>query len=343
MRRYVGLLGALALTAGLSCTKNDPAPTPPVSGDAATTEPADAPAAATTVKTDDLPKQLADALTQAKTRADEIAARWTPEMQAGFAELTGKDHGSTEAALTAILASPHRSPGNADRDAFRRPLETLSFMGLTPQMKVFEYGQGAGWYTELLAPLLARDGTLYLPGYDGSAEDPQLRYGARATELFMTAPGNLYQNVELVQQTQLFGAPNFGPADSLDMILVFRMMHNVHRFGMWDSLMPAAHAALKPGGVLAVVQHRAADDAKPDDSAPQGYMPEPWLVEKINGYGFTLDARSDLNANPKDTKDHPGGVWTLPPSLQKGDEDRDKYVAIGESDRSTLKFVKVAK
>ncbi|MCH9680873.1 MAG: methyltransferase [Deltaproteobacteria bacterium] len=342
MRRSAVLFGAVALAATVSCTKNDPAPAPPAGADATATEPADAPVT-TDIKTDDLPKQLADALVQAKTRADEIEARWTPQMREGMTQLVSTQYDDTEAALTAILASPHRAPGNADRDVYRRPVETLTFFGLTPQMKVFEYGSGAGWYTEVLAPLLAREGTLRLPGYDHESEDAQVRYGARATDLFVGAPGNLYEHVELVEQTQLFGAPNFGPADSLDMILVFRMMHNVHRFKMWDALMPAVYESLKPGAVLAVVQHRAADDADPDKSAPTGYMPEPWLIEKVSSYGFELAARSDHNANPKDTKDHPGGVWTLPPSLQKGDEDRDKYVAIGESDRSTLKFVKVAK
>jgi predicted methyltransferase len=162
-------------------------------------------------------------------------------------------------------------------------------------------------------------------------------------ELFLTAPGNLYEQVKTVTQTDLEGPPVLGEPESLDMVLVIRMMHNVHRFGMWDSLMPAVHTALRPGGVLGVVQHRADPGADPDASAKQGYLPEDWLVERIESYGFRLEAKSEVNANPKDTKDHPKGVWTLPPTLELGEQDRAKYEAIGESDRSTIKLVKVAR
>ncbi len=340
MRRLVGLWGLAAVLAGSSCQKNPPPSTAPTrdDGDAtASTDPGSGDAAT------DLPERFAKELARQQKRADEIRARWTPQLRAQITALTEKPWPSTEAAMAEILKSPHRAPGNAARDVYRHPAQTLAFFGLTPSMRVFEYAQGAGWYTEILAPLLAHDGVLHLTGYDDSSGDPQLRFGAAVAELFLTAPGNLYDKVVPILQKDLGGGPNLGEPDSLDMILVFRMMHNFHRFKMWDSFMPAAHAALKPGGVLAVVQHRANDDADPDQTAPKGYLPEPWLVDKVQSYGFELEARSDINANPKDTKDHEKGVWTLPPTLELGDKDRDKYLAIGESDRSTLKFVKVAK
>lgn len=336
MRRLVSPLYAAAVAACLSCTKDPAPPTPPAGGDAASPDPTPAAADA------DLPPQLAEQLRRQEARATEIRTRWTPQLRAAVDQLVTTDHPSAEAALDAILASPHRAPGNAERDRHRHPKETLLFFGIRPDMKVFEYAQGGGWYTEILAPLLAKEGTLYLTGYDASSEDPRQRFGARSIELFLTAPGNLHEHVETVPQPDLSGPPVLGEPDSLDMVLVIRMMHNVHRHGMWDALLPAIHQALRPGGVLGVVQHRAVDDADPDASAPRGYLPEPWLVERIEGYGFHLDARSDVNANPKDTKDHEKGVWTLPPTLQLGDTDRAKYEAIGESDRSTLRFVKVA-
>ncbi len=291
----------------------------------------------------ELEKQLADRLAALEKRAEERRARWTPELQKKVAALTSKKFRNTKAALQAILASEHREPGNAERDKYRRPLETLTFFGLRPDMKVFEVGQGAGWYTEILAPLLARDGKLYLAGHDAQSSDPYQRFSAKWMEIVIGSHGNLYEKVELVPQGGPDDPVNFGPENSLDMIIIFRMLHNIHRVDLWDRYMTAAHAALVPGGVLAVVQHRAPPDTDPDQSAEKGYLPEPWLVKKIESYGFELKKKSELNANPKDTKDYPEGVWTLPPTLTLGDKDKDKYLAIGESDRSTLAFVKVAK
>jgi predicted methyltransferase len=338
MRRLTSRLGAAAVAASLSCTKQPPPPTPPADETSATDG-----SNATEGEADELPANLAKELDRQAARAKEISARWTPELRAKVQTLVDTKHPSSEAALKAILASPHRTPGNADRDRYRHPLETLTFFGVRQDSKVFEYAQGAGWYTEILAPLLARDGTLYLTGYDATSSDPQQRFASQATELFLTAPGNLYAKVKTVEQKDLSAPPVLGEPDSLDVVLVVRMMHNVHRFGMWDSLLPAIHSALKPGGVLGVVQHRADPGADPEETAKQGYLPEPWLVERIESYGFVLEASSEINANPKDTKDYEKGVWTLPPTYELGDKDRAKYEAIGESDRSTLRFVKVAK
>jgi predicted methyltransferase len=336
MRRFASLLGAAAVAASLSCTKDPPPPNPPA--DDTTLEPT-----ADDGKAEELPPRYAAEIRRQEARAEEIGVRWTPELRAQVKQLVDTQYPSPEAALTAILASPHRMPGNADRDDWRHPKETLLFFGIRQDMKVFEYAQGGGWYTEILAPLLAREGTLYLTGYDATSDDPRQRFGVRSTELFLGAPGNLYEHVETITQKDLDGPPVLGEPESLDMVLVIRMMHNVHRYGMWDALLPAAHRALRPGGVLGVVQHRANEGADPDQSAKLGYLPEAWLVERIEGYGFSLAEKSEINANPKDTKDYEKGVWTLPPTLDLGEQDRAKYEAIGESDRSTLKLVKVAK
>lgn len=333
MRRLVSLLVAAAAAASLSCAKDPPPSNPPQ--DAATPGEDEASAA------DELPPRYAAEIRRQQARAKEIRTRWTPELRATVDELVATKYPSTTAALQAITASPHRAPGNAERDVWRHPVETLTFFGIRPDMEVFEYAQGGGWYTEILAPLLAREGTLYLTGYDASSEDPRQRFGVRSTELFLSAPGNLYAKVQTVTQKDLEGPPVLGEPASVDMVLVIRMMHNVHRYGMWDSLLPAIHRGLRPGGVLGVVQHRAHADADPDESAKQGYLPEAWLVERIESYGFRLEAKSEINANPKDTKDYPKGVWTLPPTLELGEQDRAMYEAIGESDRATLKFVKV--
>lgn len=329
MRRFALAISVLALSSG--CDKSTPT-TPPTS-DAAESPAADAP------KDEAAGPAKDERLAAAEADAAEKLKRWTPELQATAQTLRESDWKSTGEALDAILASAHRTPGNADRDAARHPKKTLEFFGLTPQMHVFEVGQGAGWYTEVLAPLLAKNGKLYLAGYDSNSEDPKIQSAAKQTELFLSGSANLYSDVELVVQP--VPETKMGEPGSMDMVLVFRMMHNVHRFKLWDAWMKAAHDALKPGGVLAVVQHRAADDANPDESSPKGYMPEPWLIEKIEGYGFKLEAKSDINANAKDTKDYENGVWQLPPVLRADDADKDKMKAIGESDRSTLKFVKV--
>lgn len=293
---------------------------------------------------EEMQKRIAERLDKLEKSTAEKKARFTPELSAKVAKLTTKTHRNLASAMKKILASEHRTAGASDRDAHRHPMETMRFFGLTPKMKVFEVGQGAGWYTEILAPLLAKDGALYLAGYDSASDDPMVKFNARQTELFIEGGGPVYEKVQLVTQPEDPAAPiNFGDKDSLDMILVVRMMHNVHRGKMWDRLLPPALEALKPGGVLGVVQHRAADGADPDETAPKGYVAEDWLIDKVEGYGFELDKKSDVNANPKDTKDYEKGVWTLPPVLAEGDKDKEKYTGIGESDRSTLKFVKPKK
>jgi predicted methyltransferase len=346
MRRTFVLL--LAAAAAVSCDK-DPAPAIPPPAASDTRQPdADADEGAPegeVAKADDAKakqeKELADTLAKIEERAKQRSARWTPELEGKVTKLSSKDWKSTKQGLKTILASEHREPGNAERDEFRHPIQMLTFFGLEPNMKVFEMGQGAGWWTELLAPLLAKKGKLYLAGADPDSQDPQQQVRRRAAELFISSSGNLYEKVEMLPQPG--GVLSLGEPGSLDMVLVFRMLHNYHRAKLWDKVMPAIHAGLKDGGVLAVEQHRANKGADPDVTAEQGYLAQEWVVEKIESYGFELDKSSEMNANPKDTKDHPEGVWTLPPVLALGDKDKEKYVAIGESDRMTLRFVKAKK
>jgi len=356
MQRLALVIASVAL---MSCNKDTPPTETPQSSTAAatpaadeTTEPAEEtpaedPEAAKKAEEEaaakKLQEQLDKRLAAAEAKAEKVKARWTPEVVTAFEKMRDKKYGNDKKRMKAVLASKHRAPGNADRDKFRHPAETLKFFGLKRNMKVFEIGQGAGWYTEVLAPYLAEGGQLYLAGYDEKAEDPQMAFGAKAMKLFLESPGSLYSNVETVAQGGRDEPMNLGPDGSLDMVLVIRMFHNVHRFGLWDRYLTSAHKSLKDGGVLAVVQHRAAEGADPEESAKKGYLPEKWLIEKIEGYGFKLDKKSEINANKKDTKDYEQGVWTLPPSFALGDKDKAKYEGIGESDRATLRFVKVAK
>jgi predicted methyltransferase len=358
MRRTTALL-IPTFALALACTVSSAPPTEtPTDTTAPTTPAADAP---TTVADPTISAEQAKKDEEAKKKAEQekkIAARlaqlekdaaakkerWTPELSAEVERLVSKTHRNLDAGLAKILPSEHRTPGASERDTYRHPKETLKFFGLKPNMKVFEVGQGAGWYTEILAPLLAKNGTLYLAGYDSTSNDPLVKLNARQAELFVEGGGPVYSKIELVTQSSESDAPvNFGPPDSLDMIIVVRMLHNIHRGKVWDKMMPAALAALKPGGVLAVVQHRAADGSNPDETAPKGYLAQDWLTTKITGYGFELAGKSEVNANPKDTKDYDKGVWALPPVLAEGDKDKAKYLEIGESDRATLKFVKPAK
>ncbi len=250
------------------------------------------------------------------------------------------DYADAAAAIAAAIASKHRAPKNVARDAQRHPAETLAAIGLQPTMTVIEVGPGEGWYTELLAPVLAKKGKLLVTDYDPAGpEDKGVTLYARRFQAFAERSPGAYGKIERLVQAE--GAPlELGADGTADMVLVFRGLHGWVNRGTWDANVKEVHAVLKPGGVLAIEQHRAKDDAKPEESAKQGYLPQAWVVEKLEAAGFALEEASEVNANPKDTKDYPEGVWTLPPTLELGDTDRAKYEAIGESDRMTLRLRK---
>jgi predicted methyltransferase len=269
-------------------------------------------------------------------------ARLTPELRAAAKALADKAYPTNRAAIAAALKGKHRAPGNAERDASRHPLETLEFFGVKPTHTVLEYGPGEGWYTELLAPALASKGKLSvtMTNPNGPKTERSTLYGER-TKLFIERLPEAYGKIETVVVDPK--APKLGADASLDVVLLIRGAHGMNNNKTLAAWLAEFHRVLRPGGRLGVEQHRAAGDQNPDVSSKQGYVPEKWLIAQIEAVGFKLEAKSELNANPKDTKDHPEGVWTLPPTLRLGEVDKAKYLAIGESDRMTLRFAKVEK
>lgn len=245
----------------------------------------------------------------------------------------------TAAAIERLLAADHRSPENRARDPYRHPLETLLFFGIDSDMTVVEVWPGAdGWYTEIMGPLLADRGTLYAAMMPPTPGNVYVARNLASFEAKLAARPDLYGKVVVTRLGP--GDFNIAPRGSADAVVTFRGLHGWMNLGLEKEALAEMYRALKPGGILGVVDHRG-DPAKPQDPrATSGYVNEEFAISLIRGAGFELVARSEINANPKDTKDHPQGVWTLPPSYRLGSRDREKYEAIGESDRFTLKFRK---
>lgn len=287
-------------------------------------------------------KELAEMWVQldADTKAED--ARWTKDVHAAAKKLASAKYPSLKAAITAAQKGSHRKPVSAPRDQYRHPLETLDFFGLKPTMTVLEYGPGEGWYTELLAPTLAAKGKLLvnIGDVNGSKEVRGTFYAERLKRFLDRGP-EVYGKVERIVTTTT--PPKLGLEGKLDMLILCRALHGMHNNKSLNGFLEEAFKALKPGGVLGIEQHRAKADASPDESSKKGYLPEAWVIKTIEGAGFKLASKSEINANPKDTKDYPEGVWALPPTLERKDKDRDQLMAIGESDRMTLKFVKPKK
>ena len=254
------------------------------------------------------------------------------------------------AAIRAAVEADWRSPEHRARDAFRRPVESLQFWGLRPGMTVVEIEPGAeAWWTDILAPWAKATGGRYVAAYVDLAAPTVSDAAKRARTDFEAKVGD-HQRYGTVQTVNFGVASGLQmPANSADLILVARAFHNWGRQGRTDRYMGEFFRVLKPGGVLAVEQHRAPEGSNWEQTAPTGYVPESYVIEAAQKAGFVLDGRSELNANAKDTRDHPFGVWTLPPvrrTTQGGRtltaEERARYDAIGESDRMTLRFRKPA-
>lgn len=244
---------------------------------------------------------------------------------------------SPDARLKEVIAGDQRSAENKARDKYRHPYETLTFFGIRPDMTVVEIYPGRGWYTEILAPYLKGNGTLYAAEHPGDPSYEAVQRSLAAFDEKVKAAPELYGEVK---RTKLTKDGDIAPPSSADLVVTFRNTHSWMGAGTADEAFAAMFKALKPGGVLGVVQHRGNPDAAQDPKGSTGYVNEDYVISLAEKAGFKLADKSEINANPKDTKDYPKGVWTLPPSLRLGDEDRDKYLAIGESDRMTLKFVK---
>jgi predicted methyltransferase len=246
--------------------------------------------------------------------------------------------GSVSAALDAAIAGSHRPESDRARDRYRHPKETLLFFGLRPNQTVVEITPGGGWYTRIIAPVLREHGRYIAaipPVVPGNAASERSR--RNFTDLLAQHP-ELFDRVEIVDFAP--GTAPLAPPDSVDLILTFRNMHNWMARGQAEAAFRTMYEALKPGGTLGVVEHRGNEAVPQDPRAASGYVNQSYAIEMIEKAGFRLVATSEINANPRDTKDYPGGVWTLPPTLAGDPADREKYLAIGESDRFTLKFVK---
>jgi len=249
------------------------------------------------------------------------------------------------AAIDAALAGSHRSDANKARDRYRHPKETLAFFGLRPEMTVVEIWPGGGWYTEVLAPVLHERGKLYVAQYGSKPPFPYQQREMDTLAAKLRANPDLYRAVTPTALNFFTNELTIAPPGSVDLVLTFRNVHNWFEEGYGPPnaaqlAFKAMFTALKPGGMLGVVDHRWPDPATEDPGAKNGYISEKRVIELAEGAGFELAGRSDINRNPLDTHDYPEGVWTLPPDLALGERDRDKYLAIGESDRFTLKFVK---
>ena len=249
--------------------------------------------------------------------------------------------------LQDAVAGDWRSPADKARDAWRHPIETLEFWGLQPGQTVVEFWPGAGWYTDILAPYLAANKGKLIAA-DLEPTDPASTEVVEAYRARLKAKPKIYGDVEITA----FG-PTSGPvapAGSADLVLFLRNLHNWMAAGIAEKAFRDAFAALKPGGVLGVEEHRAAPGGVQDVLAANGYVQEAYVVRLAQEAGFVLDKTSEINANPADDRDHPFGVWTLPPvrlTAPRGEPadpnfDRTSYDAVGESDRMTLRLVKPA-
>ncbi len=245
-------------------------------------------------------------------------------------------------ALRAVISGDHRTPAFAARDVYRNPYETLRFFGLRPQLTVVEVWPGGGWYTELLAPYLRERGKLYAAHFPATMPQPFYRDLRQRFVAKLAATPAQYDRVAVTE----FLPPEHGeiaPAASVDLVLTFRNAHNwVMGGGEAQALLAfqAFFRALRPGGVLGVVDHRLPPDRPLEAQEKSGYLREDFVMTLAERAGFRFVASSEVNANPRDSASHPHGVWSLPPTLRGGDADRAHYLAIGESDRMTLKFIK---
>lgn len=247
--------------------------------------------------------------------------------------------------LAALADHSFRSAEDKARNQYRHPIETLTFFGIQPNMSVLEIWPARGWYTDILAPYLKDQGKLSIANFrvdDGTMQDDRKIFWSRISEKLSQRILQHKDHFGTVSQTE-FDPPAYmylGAAQQYDLVLSFRNAHIWNEQGYLLDVFRAVFDVLKPGGVFGIVEHRASRVSEISSSAVEGYLDESYVIAVAEQAGFTLQAKSEINANPKDTKDYPKGVYALPPTLAMGAVDRAKYLAIGESDRMTLKFVK---
>ena len=237
--------------------------------------------------------------------------------------------------LKGAIASEDRTPKNVVRDIYRNPYETLDFFGIKQNMTVVELSPGGGWYTEILANYLSDSGLLIAAHFNPEIKNNYLKRSRANFEKMLSSKEN-FKQVKLVNLDS-----TLAPANSVDAVLTFRNLHNWLGPTM-DGIFRNSFNALKPGGFFGIVEHRAKPGTSIKKMKQSGYVTEMHAIEIAESIGFKLVGKSEINANPNDTTDHPKGVWTLPPTLRMKDVDRSKYMQIGESDRMTLLFVKPA-
>jgi predicted methyltransferase len=247
--------------------------------------------------------------------------------------------GADSTSLQTLAAGPQRSEANRARDRYRHPVEVLSFFGVPDDASVVEILPGAsGYWTEILAPYLKARGHYIAANGDKDSASAEVQKDNAGFAAKVAADPADYAKVEVAEFHP--GQKELAPAGTADFVLTFRNIHNWMAAGTADQAFAAFYKALKPGGVLGVEEHRGRGDQPQDPLAKSGYVRQDYAVTLAEAAGFKFAGSSEVNANPKDIKDYPAGVWTLPPTYRLKDQDRDKYAAIGESDRFVLKFVK---
>ena len=235
--------------------------------------------------------------------------------------------------LKSAVDSKDRTEAFKVRDKYRNPYETINFFQIKPNMTVIELSPGGGWYTEIFANYLHEPGNLIAAHFDANSSRAYFKNSRTKFEKKI-ASSSIYKNVSIVDLSS-----QLAPAESADAVVTFRNLHNWLGQQM-DEIFSASYKALKPGGLFGIVEHRAFNDATFEEMKKSGYVTEAYAIMMAEKHGFILLEKSEINANPKDTKDHPRGVWTLPPTLRLKDLDKEKYIEIGESDRMTLLFQK---
>lgn len=261
----------------------------------------------------------------------------TPSVKLAFGQPGTSSVSDAEIAIRAAVESPRRSPKNAARDIYRHPAETLAFFSVTPTKTVVEIWPGGGWYAEILAPLLRENGK-YIAATESAGK------GRDATRALFASDPTRFDQAQ-VTTLEVGKASAIAPPGSADVVLTFRNIHNFVSAGDAASAQFFADCfrALKPGGVLGVVDHRAPENVDRAFEVSSGYLKRSTIIALATAAGFVLDGETAINANPRDDHTHPKGVWTLPPNYALGEVDHARYQQIGESDRLTLRFIKPLK